>query len=336
MSDSNDAFTDDPEKNASNILSKLPRGIASLPPGLAAAAKLAANLRPTLLDSPAVEFARRAQEQMQQHVRSLEIARSMSEALGRDNALSQMMAVEHRHRQILADAQLLFADRHAMAAIPFETQLAREQAIALQTQRLLQSVTSARDIIDSFDRLKEEGDWVLDSTQPTIVLPMSVVDATDKSNEGDIIVACSIAWFAIMREVERDPDFLFQFVKHPRNFEEFIAASYDRSGFEVTLTPASGDLGRDVIARVAVPGAGKVLIYDQVKAYKPGHRVTAEDVRAIAGVIYRDQNVSKGLITTSSEFAPGAAKEFGAFMPTRLELRDGRKLREWLVSLLDE
>jgi restriction system protein len=56
--------------------------------------------------------------------------------------------------------------------------------------------------------------------------------------------------------------------------KEIIAGAYHRSGFdEVILTPRSGDHGRDVIA--IKKGIGSIRVIDQVKAYKPGHLVTA-------------------------------------------------------------
>jgi hypothetical protein len=76
-----------------------------------------------------------------------------------------------------------------------------------------------------------------------------------------------------------------------------------------------------------------VRFYDQVKAYSPGHRVPANDVRALFGVLNLHQNVSKAVITTTALFAPGVYEEFEAVMPNRLELRDGPRLREWLMGL---
>jgi hypothetical protein len=53
-------------------------------------------------------------------------------------------------------------------------------------------------------------------------------------------------------------------------------------------------------------------------------------------VLDRDRRASKAAITTSSGFAPGVLKEFEDSMPTRLDLRDGAKVREWLARLEDE
>ena len=73
--------------------------------------------------------------------------------------------------------------------------------------------------------------------------------------------------------------------------------------------------------------------YDQVKAYKPGRNVPADDVRALVGVLTRDHNVSKAVITTTALFAPGVQDEFKNFIPFRLELKDGPTLHDWLMRL---
>ena len=69
---------------------------------------------------------------------------------------------------------------------------------------------------------------------------------------------------------------------------------------EVILTPRSGDHGSDIIA--SKPGIGSIRIIDQVKAYSDRHRVSADEVRSILGVLSADLNVSKGIITTTSMF----------------------------------
>ena len=97
------------------------------------------------------------------------------------------------------------------------------------------------------------------------------------------------------------------------------------------LTPRSGDYGRDVIA--TKHGVGSVRIYDQVKAYAPGHLVPANDVRALAGIL--QGNVSKGVLSTTSDFAPRVSDDpiIGPLMPHRLELRPRGILLPWLDSL---
>lgn len=65
-----------------------------------------------------------------------------------------------------------------------------------------------------------------------------------------------------------------------------------------------------------------------MKAYKPGHKVDANDVRAIFGVLSADPKANKGIITTTSEFAPKIESDplLAPFIPNRLELVDGKKL----------
>lgn len=75
---------------------------------------------------------------------------------------------------------------------------------------------------------------------------------------------------------------------------------------------------------------GTIRILDQVKLYRPNRVVEAEDVRALYGVLSLDQGASKGIVTTTSTFAPGVYPEFERLIPGRISLRDGAALREWL------
>lgn len=170
---------------------------------------------------------------------------------------------------------------------------------------------------------------------PEFLLQAEIVHHAGATNEGALIRAVATPWIEIVSHLGRDPVFLSYFANEPRKFEEFIAASYDRAGFdEVTLTPQRGDGGRDVIA--VKRGWGSVRILEQTKAYSPGHLVTHDDIRAMLGVLAVDRNSSKGVVTTTSDFQPGILKpdsEFAPFMPHRLELKNGVSLLEWLKSL---
>jgi restriction system protein len=81
-------------------------------------------------------------------------------------------------------------------------------------------------------------------------------------------------------------------------------------------------------------GIGTVRIIDQVKAYKPGHLVTANDARALLGVLEGDK-ASKGFLTTTSDFAPRLVDDIllTPFMPARLELINGKVLLPRLAEL---
>ncbi len=166
---------------------------------------------------------------------------------------------------------------------------------------------------------------------PAIVIKALLI-VGDATKEGSLIEAVAPPWFAILELIRRDPKAVYEI--DPRTWEEIIAGAYIRAGFdEVILTPRSGDKGRDVVA--TRKGVGSIRIFDQVKAYKPGHLVTAEEVRAMIGVITGAQNVSKGLVTTTSDFAPLLQNDeyIKPLIPYRLELKPRAVLLPWLDEL---
>ena len=118
-----------------------------------------------------------------------------------------------------------------------------------------------------------------------------------------------------------------------KNWEEIVAGAYHKAGFdEVTLTPRSGDYGRDIIA--VKRGLGTIRIIDQVKAYNLNHLVTADDVRALLGVL-EGEKASKGFLTTTSDFAPRLREDvlIKRFIPDRIELINGNMLLARLREL---
>ncbi len=162
------------------------------------------------------------------------------------------------------------------------------------------------------------------------LLMQAVITVGARTHEGQLIEAITLPWFEIIESITRDPSLVFQI--GPRKWEEIIAGAYQKAGFdEVTLTPRSGDLGRDVIA--VKRGLGIVRVIDQVKAYKPDHLVTADEVRALLGVLQGDK-ASKGFLTTTSDFAPTLREDIllKPFMPAQLELING----EMLIASLKE
>jgi restriction system protein len=163
------------------------------------------------------------------------------------------------------------------------------------------------------------------------LLLQAVIVPGDKTAEGRLIEAVAIPWFDIVALLQKDPNIAFQISTD--KWEELIAGAYHKSGFEeVTLTPRSGDYGRDVIA--VKKGLGSIRVIDQVKAYKPGHLVTADDVRALVGVLHGD-GASKGFLTTTSDFAPWLRKDpiITPLIPSRLGLIDGKALLARLEEL---
>jgi restriction system protein len=168
---------------------------------------------------------------------------------------------------------------------------------------------------------------------PTVpgVLLQTIIIPGGRTKEGQLIEAVAWPWFDIIELMQKNPAIIYQL--DGRQWEEIVAGAYKKAGFdEVTLTPRSGDYGRDVIA--VKRGLGSVRIIDQVKAYKPGHLVTANDVRALWGVLQGD-GASKGFLTTTSDFAPKLHIDpfIVPFMPSRLELINGKHLLQRLIEL---
>jgi len=163
-----------------------------------------------------------------------------------------------------------------------------------------------------------------------LALP-GVVTVGPQNPDGRLITALAPAWFEIVRMLSKNRQALYQI--NWRTLEEIIAGAYSRAGFEeVTLTPRSADGGRDVIA--VKRGYCTVRILDSVKAYGPGRKVSAEEVRALWGVVDLE-HASKGVLSTTADFAPGILRDplLRDLMPNRLELINGSLLVDRLIDL---
>jgi restriction system protein len=175
-----------------------------------------------------------------------------------------------------------------------------------------------------------------DIRKPLLAITLkAILDFGGDTDHGLLVRAVAVPWFEIMKMIQRDPVAVHQI--DWRKWEEIIAGAYTRAGFdEVILTPRSSDGGKDIIA--SKRGIGSIRIFDQVKAYKPPHIVSADEVCAMLGVITGHQNVSKGIITTTSEFAPKVADHpaIAPYIPYRLELKPRDVLLEWLAELSNE
>jgi restriction system protein len=159
----------------------------------------------------------------------------------------------------------------------------------------------------------------------------AVVSLGEKTPEGHRIQAVTLPWFTLIEKIQRDAAYLNQI--DWRKLEELVAGAYEQAGYDVVLTPRSADRGRDIVA--IKHGVCSIRIIDQVKAYAPNRRVSANDVRALIGVLSSEQNTSKGIVITTAAFAPGIWNDptIKPFIPFRLELRDGPQLRKWLSDL---
>jgi restriction system protein len=172
------------------------------------------------------------------------------------------------------------------------------------------------------------------ATQNSTVAISSLIIPEYKTASGTLIKSVSTAWYEVVRYV--GSDWSNAHTVPSDKWEEIVAGAFTKAGYEVTLTPRSGDHGRDVIA--IKRGFGCVKIIGSVKAYAPGRTVTYDDVRALIGVMTGEQDVSKGIVTTTSDFPPKIKDDpfIKPFLPTRLELVNGTALQQWLTDVSKE
>lgn len=191
-------------------------------------------------------------------------------------------------------------------------------------QQFIKAANQLHEVIHSFGRAAGQ-------PRPELSLQSVIIPETAVA-EGILVRSTSLVWLSI---IERLKDDWSQAYNIPwRTWEEIIAGAFTKAGYdEVTLTPRSADHGRDIIA--VRTGVGSVRILGQVKAHKPGHLVTKDQVHSLLGVVGIDPNASKGLFATTSDFAPNLLDDprLAASVPHRLELMNGTRLQAWLRHL---
>ena len=106
--------------------------------------------------------------------------------------------------------------------------------------------------------------------------PLSPVEAlrfggTSESEEyRRVVVDVSSTNEEILRLLKNEPDLVWKLP--PRKFEEIVAEILDRQGYQIELTPASGDGGFDIYA-ARKDGLGRFLYLVECKRYVPPNKV---------------------------------------------------------------
>jgi restriction system protein len=172
---------------------------------------------------------------------------------------------------------------------------------------------------------------VISPLKPTLATSALIIPE-QRVNEGVLIKSTSVIWLEIIDQWAMDWGLAYKLTA--TQWEELVAGAFKKAGYdEVILTPRSGDYGRDVIA--VKYGVGCVKIIGSVKAYARGNLVPYDAVRALLGVMEGEKDVSKGIITATSDFPPRIKEDrfIAPFLPTRLELMNGKQLQQWLTEL---
>jgi restriction system protein len=175
-------------------------------------------------------------------------------------------------------------------------------------------------IRDQIDRVRN----LATLTSTAILIPES------QTAHGLLVKSYGTTWVEVARYLGNDWSVISQI--EPRTWEEILAGALHKEGFKVTLTPRSGDHGRDVIAEKG--GVGSMRLVGSMKAYGPNHLVTREHVHEMLGVVNAER-ATKGMIVTTSDFAPRILEAPGLQneVPYRLELMNGAQLQVWLKQL---
>lgn len=121
--------------------------------------------------------------------------------------------------------------------------------------------------------------------------------------------------------------------KHPermwdltsREFEELVADMLKDFGFEVELTGATRDGGKDIYAYIRNQ-ITSILVYVEAKKWRPPKNVGLEVVQRLYGVQQSDR-AHKSMIVTSSFFTMPAIKEA---QKNRMDLNNYEDLKNWL------
>jgi hypothetical protein len=112
-----------------------------------------------------------------------------------------------------------------------------------------------------------------------------------------------------------------------RQFEELAAVLLRRQGYEVTLTPATRDGGKDLVVAHHT-GFGQLLYFVECKKYGATRKVGVEVLRQLYGTIAHD-NITAGIIVTNAYFTSDAL-QWQRTVCYRLKLVDRSLLQQWL------
>lgn len=125
-------------------------------------------------------------------------------------------------------------------------------------------------------------------------------EISDKKDSG--IITISPINDVVLKYLSQNPQELYQLTS--RKFEEVMAEIYNRLGYEVELTKATRDGGKDIIIRKP-DILGDFIYYVECKRYSANNPVGIGIVRDLAGIINMDR-VNGGIIATTSYFAKDA------------------------------
>ncbi len=131
----------------------------------------------------------------------------------------------------------------------------------------------------------------------------------------------------LIQKLRKQPQSIYDLA--PRKFEELLAELLTDMGWEVELTKATRDGGKDILAYLDTE-VGKMLCLVEAKKYREDRKVGVDLVRSLYGTLY-DHRASSAMLVTTSSFTSGA-KEFQEKYEYQLSLRDYSDLVQWIQN----
>ncbi|MCX6829060.1 MAG: restriction endonuclease [candidate division Zixibacteria bacterium] len=132
----------------------------------------------------------------------------------------------------------------------------------------------------------------------------------------------------LLRKLEKDPKIFYQLSS--RKFEEVIAEVFNRMGYQIILTPATRDGGKDIYA-AKKDNLGTFLYIVECKKFGPDNHVGVSLVRELYGVVQAER-ATAGILATTSFFSK-PAQEFQESIKYHVSLRDYMDIQKWLKSI---
>lgn len=132
----------------------------------------------------------------------------------------------------------------------------------------------------------------------------------------------------MLNELNKNPTDLYKLSS--RRFEELVAEILMRKGYDVELTPATRDGGKDIyVARK--DDLGSFLYLVECKKYDATHKVGVSVIRDLYGVLSKEK-ATYGIVVTTSDFTK-PAQEFQQDLKFQMSLKNFNSIQKWLCDV---
>lgn len=132
---------------------------------------------------------------------------------------------------------------------------------------------------------------------------------------------------AMVDALKRRPEDIFKLSS--RKYEELVAELLNDMGYDVELTPATRDGGKDILAYFKTD-CGTFLCLVEAKRYRSDRKIGVELVRTLYGTLL-DYQANSAMMVTSSSFSKDA-HDFQKKHEYQLSLRDYTDLIGWIPN----